>query len=111
MSERESRPQVTDWTARVLQDVHDGLVTVYPGDSIDVPDTVALEDRVAYRGEVVTLRARAWVMEPMPDGRPGARTLMLTTVGEYMLRMVNPRRYESATAIEHRDGRIEAVRR
>ena len=110
---REAEWKLTKYTVRVLNDVQAGKVDLNPNDTIVIPDTVLPAEGEGYRSEVIVLRTRDWVMQPVnPDGslRP---TLVLSTLGAHVLGLLNPDRYTSTTAVEIVDARVstEAVTR
>lgn len=88
---------------RLLCDVAEGLVTFDPSTQwIGVPGDLATGEGEAYRLAVVDALSRAQIMLG-----PGSRVLILTSLGEHFRHNANPGRYESPTAVEVRDGKVE----
>lgn len=93
---------------QVLADIQAGKVTRTAHDVYNVPDNIPTDELGDYRTRVHMLVLADAVM---PSGRytdKGASILRLTTLGQGWLLADNPNRYTSATAIEVRDGKVEA---
>jgi hypothetical protein len=84
-------------TAQVLADIQQGQVSIGQDDFVTVPDGLPTVDHDVYRRTVMGLLNRSLAMRPMPDGEPGFKTLILTSVGAYALEVgaANPDRYQS----------------
>ena len=110
-ADREAEWKLTKYTLRVLNDVQAGKVELLPHDIVMTPETVLPADGEGYRTEVITLKARSWVMHPATTDGKLRRTLVLSDIGEHVLRVLNPARYVSTTAVEIVDARVstEAV--
>lgn len=94
--------------ARVLSDIQAGKVTRTAHDVYNPPEDTPTDELGDYRTRVHML----WIADAvMPSGRyteAGASILRLTTLGQGWLLADNPNRYQSATAIEVRDGKVGA---
>lgn len=95
--------------ARVLADIDNGAVTVDQHDYIGIPSTIPAHDGESYRLTVWDTLTGSLSMRPAPDGVPGAKRLLLTSIGEHLLRCGNPGRYRSVTAVEVRDAQYGAA--
>ncbi|MFI6228694.1 hypothetical protein ACIBCR_15435 [Micromonospora echinospora] len=87
-------------TAHVLADIQRGEIRIGADDYITVPEGLPLDQHEAYRLTVVGLLSRSLAMRPVPDGTPGLKTLLLTSLGAYALASgaANPDRYQSRRA-------------
>lgn len=77
--------------------------------SIFLPDDVEVAALPEVRLRVVVAIARSLAYRNAPNGTFGAHPVVLSALGEAVLRRSNPDRYQSKHAIEIRDGKVQAT--
>ncbi len=78
-------------------------------DTIFLPDEVEVSALPEVRLRVVVAIARSLAFRAAPNGELGPRPVVLSALGEDLLRRGNPGNYRSRHAIEGRDGKVRAV--
>ncbi|MFJ8690230.1 hypothetical protein [Micromonospora wenchangensis] len=93
----------------VLALIAEGGVFADQEGSIFPPDHIEVAALGEVRLWVVVAIARSLAFRSAPNGELGPRPVVLTTLGEVLLRSSNPDNYRSKHAIEIRDGKVQAT--